>query len=126
MVDNDEDKVREQIAEHYRALAENDREATEKTLHKHFIFLAPWGKVYRKEEYLDHLFNQKKKWELLEEPTILAMEILAPTATAVFLELRGTAVIAGKVFEGAFRASHTLVKTEEGWLYLACDIVPAE
>jgi hypothetical protein len=123
-METEESNIRSRIAELYRALTEHDRDAAARLLHERFIYLAPWGKIYTKKEYLDRSFSPKDNWEFLEDPKFLSLEIITLIATTVSLELRGKIVIDGETFQGSFRASHTLVKTEGNWLFLACYIEP--
>jgi hypothetical protein len=103
----------------YKALQENDRATMELLLHPLYTCLTPWNSVLTKQQFLDQFFDQLEPYVLSDSPIVLDLEILSPIARTSVVELSGHGQVGGRRVDGTYQTSHTLIKLNGAWIFLA-------
>jgi hypothetical protein len=95
----------------------NDREALSQLLHDHYCYVTSFGMTYDKDRFLDAFAGGGEK-KISTKPVIVGMRVDRDVAT-ITSNIFGTFSLDGRLHHGLYHTTHTLIKLNGVWMFLA-------
>jgi len=116
--EKEEQEIINTIRQRLIGVATSDRELLAPLFHEHYFYITSSGSIYNKQNFLDWYTGQSGPRNIPTTPDIISIEIDGAVAT-VISRVEGTYVVDGKLYDRPFQTSHTLVKHNGKWIFLA-------